>query len=495
MACIPPAYEDADGRRWHGGGVGDLAVVAVSTCLAVWSHTWPASSALAAIGALWFVVVRRAPRVALVCAVAVIAGSWRSQTTWDAAHPRQLGRYVGWAELVGDPAPLGRGLRVTLEIGDERFDAWAYGSPRRRLAERQSGDVVWVSGTRRPNGDHARRALVRHVVGRFELDYTGDIATAAPLDRASAKVRAALREAAEATMPADEAALFTGLVIGDDAREPPAMIQAFRDAGLSHLTAVSGQNVAYLLLGVGLLVRRLRPWWRWTVSVGLIGWFMALTRFEPSILRAGVMAVLAITGFTLGRRQHPAGLLAVAVTVLAVVDPFLVWSVGLWLSVGATAGVCTVGPWLAERLRGPPWWRLALGTALGAQAGIVVPSLLVFHRLPVVSIPANLLAVPVAGAVMLVGLPAGLLAGWGPAVVRDAVMLPCRLGTRWVATVAEVSARLEPSGVRRLVAWAILLAVVAALLGRRCEPGPDAQRWTADDPRMGREPSSVEERS
>ena len=56
-----------------------------------------------------------------------------------------------------------------------------------------------------------------------------------------------------------------------------------------------------------------------------------------------------------------------------------------------------------------------VGVTLGAQVGVVVPAVLVFGRLPLVSIPANLLAVPVAGFVMLYGLPAGLLAGAVPA--------------------------------------------------------------------------------
>ena len=58
---------------------------------------------------------------------------------------------------------------------------------------------------------------------------------------------------------------------------------------------------------------------------------------------------------------------------------------------------------------------MPLGITLGAQVGVVVPSVLVFGRLPLVSVPANLLAVPVAGAVMLYGLPAALVAGCGPA--------------------------------------------------------------------------------
>ena len=384
MACIPPAYEVPGGARLHRRARLDVLVVAVLTCAAAWWHQ-AAGAAVLAVGALVWCLGRgrRARGVAVVCVVAVLVATWRSDAAWEGVQPRHAGRYTGWVELVGDPAPFGAGLRVTLEIDGERFDAWAYGSPRRRLIERQSGDIVWIAGSRRPLGANARRAQIRHVVGRFELDYIGDVATPAPLDRASGRVRDALRRAAEASMPADEAALFTGLVIGDDSREPPAMVEAFRGAGLSHLTAVSGQNVAFLLAAAGLLLRRLRPWWRWGVSVGLIAWFMALTRFEPSVLRAGLMAMLAISAFTLGRRQHPARLLALALTVLVLVDPFLVWSVGLWLSVGATAGVCVVGPWLTERLRGPPWWTLALGTTLGAQVGVVVPSMLVFHRLPV----------------------------------------------------------------------------------------------------------------
>ena len=83
--------------------------------------------------------------------------------------------------------------------------------------------------------------------------------------------------------------------------------------------------------------------------------------------------------------------------------------------------------------------------------------------------------------VLLVGLPVGLLAGWGPHAVVDVVMVPCRLGTRWVATVAEVAARLEPRGPWVLVGWGVMLGGVAALL----RPG----RATAADPT--KEPAAV----
>jgi competence protein ComEC len=199
---------------------------------------------------------------------------------------------------------------------------------------------------------------------------------------------------------------------------------------------------------------------------------MALTRFEPSVLRAGFMAVLAATAFVLGRRQTPLRLLAITVTVLVHVDPLLVWSVGFWLSVGATVGVIVVGPILAARLPGPQWLTLPVAITLGAQLGVALPSLLVFGRLPLVSLPANLLAVPVGGLVMLYGLPAGLLAAAIPPI-GSLVMFPAVVGTRWVATVADLAPRFEPSKEWMLPGWGLIAVVTGVLAWRSRDSAAD----------------------
>ncbi len=303
------------------------------------------------------------------------------------------------------------------------------------------------------------------MVGEFDLEWASDVDVGDPVARASNRVRSAIERAA-AHLPADDGALFRGLVVGDDRDQPREVIDRFRASGLSHLTAVSGQNVSFLLAAAGPMLRRLRPWMRWAVTIGLIGWFVALTRFEPSIVRAGAMAGLSATAFVLGRDRSPVRILAVAVTGLVLVDPLLVWSVGFWLSVGATLGVSGGGPWIATRLARFDRMRifaLPLGVTLGAQLGVVIPSVLVFGRLPLVSIPANLLAVPVAGFVMLYGMPAGLLAGWAPAVA-PVVMFPARLGTRWVDTVAALGARIEPDPPAQFVGWGVVALLVIAVL-------------------------------
>ena len=111
---------------------------------------------------------------------------------------------------------------------------------------------------------------------------------------------------------------------------------------------------------------------------------------------------------------------------------------------------------------------MPVGVTLGAQVGVVIPAVLVFGRLPLVSIPANLLAVPVAGFVMLYGLPAGLFAGAVPPLA-PVVMFPCRVGVRWVDTISVLGARLEPGGTVTWIGWGVLLAVVGMFAA--------AQRW------------------
>jgi len=135
--------------------------------------------------------------------------------------------------------------------------------------------------------------------------------------------------------------------------------------------------------------------------------------------------------------------------------------VGFWLSCGATAGVSVVGPWLERRWRGPDWLAVPVSATVGAQVGVVLPSLLVFGRLPALGIITNLLAVPVAGFVMLAGIPTALVASLLPSWLVGAVMAPAALGTRWVATVAAVAERVTPLGGWAVVAWAVQVVVAA----------------------------------
>ena len=479
----PPRYGlTPDGGRHTGRSApatDDASVVglAVVTALGVWAGATEVALLVVIVTAstLWALRGLSIGWLALATVLSV-AAPVRSQQAWADLVPDRVGSFVGWAEVIDDPQPYPSSTRVLLEIDHERFETWARGRARRQRVESwRGGEWVQVGGVREAlDPERAARVAWQHVVGEFEMEWASDVAPGGPIARASNRVRGSIERAAE-FLPSADGALFRGLVIGDDRDQPREMIERFRASGLSHLTAVSGQNVAFMLAACGPLLARLRPWPRWAATVGLIAWFVALTRFEPSILRAGVMAGLSATAFLGGRERSPVRLLALAVTGLVLVDPLLVWSIGFWLSVGATAGVCTVGPWLAARLVRLGAIALPLGITLGAQLGVVVPSLLVFGRLPLVSVVANLLAVPVAGAVMLYGLPAGLVAGWVPPL-GPAFMFPARIGTRWVDTVAALGARIEPDPPWVWIGWMLVVgAVLLALVGGRFRRRPRAR--------------------
>src|SRR5439155_3081728 len=97
-------------------------------------------------------------------------------------------------------------------------------------------------------------------------------------------------------------------------RDLPAGVAAdFRAAGLSHLLVVSGANVTFALALVAPLLRRFGLVGRLTGGLAVLVMFCAMTRFEPSVLRAGVMSGLALLAAFLGRPVPGLRLLALAV--------------------------------------------------------------------------------------------------------------------------------------------------------------------------------------
>jgi competence protein ComEC len=446
---------------------GGVAALAVAVVLAVRTGSPSVGLALGLVLGAFLGTPSRSALIGLVVVGLTVGAAARSHHEWAGLTPDTLGPYDGWVRLIDDPKPYASSTRAILEVEGERFELWSRGrAQQERVRSWRGGEWVRVHGTRQPlDPERAQRVAWQHVVGQFDLSWASDVDVGGPIARASNRVRTTIERAAD-VLPASDGALYRGLVIGDDRDQPQEMIERFRASGLSHLTAVSGQNVAFVLAACGPVLVRLRPLPRWAVTVGVIAWFVALTRFEPSILRAGVMAGLSATAYVTGRERRPVRILALAVIGLVLVDPLLAWSIGFWLSVGATAGVCTAGPWLARRLVvfGP--LAMPLGITLGAQLGVVIPSVLVFGRLPLVSVVANLLAVPVAGFVMLYGLPAGLVAGSIPGVA-PLVMLPARVGTRWVDTVAALGARFEPGPPWSWLGWGAVSVLVVLLVCRR----------------------------
>lgn len=107
-----------------------------------------------------------------------------------------------------------------------------------------------------------------------------------------------------------------------------------------------------------------------------------MTRAEPSVLRASMMAAMSAIAFARGRDLSARSALLYSVGVLLAIDPLLVFSIGMWMSSLATSGLIFITPWLKKLLRGPQWFTEPLSTTLGAQLGVMPVSLFIFLLLP-----------------------------------------------------------------------------------------------------------------
>ena len=380
------------------------------------------------------------------------AAAWQEVSVID-------GPCSGNATVRTDPTWVGNGVGVVLQLHGKRYRVIAHGAPGAHLANRLAGEHVAVKGNcAKTSGPYSRYDRVTHVVGRMTVQSVSEEFSEGSIAvRAANRMRMALHDGV-ASMPYNLQALFAGLVIGDDRDQSREMVNQFRASGLSHLCAVSGQNVAYLLAALSPLLHRLRRNSRFIAVLCILAWFVLLTRAEPSVLRAAVMAGLVAMNAASGTSMNARTILASTVIMLLLIDPMLAWSVGFALSVGATAGLA----WLSARLGNIIGRHGMLASTLAAQVGTMPVSFFVFGYVPVVSLIANPLALWVAGMVMMVGLPLALLASLLTPLV-PLVSWAMTIPVAWVAGVARICSDLSPHGRLNVCLW---LCVAGAIWHR-----------------------------
>ena len=463
-------------RRW--GWHSFAFITAPLAVVGVWTGAscYGLSTLLVVAGAVLGLVARGldSRRIVLVVAALVfVIGQWRGHTEWSVRTIVTPEPYSGIGTLVNDPDPTGRGTKLVIEVEGRRVEGFVYGRLARRVENSLAGERLRLEGSLRPvEESRRRRALVRHVVGRIELESLTTIRPAAK-DRIAQAVNRVRRLLEHGTRPMSDAdrSVVGGLLYGDDRRLSESVVGDFRRSGLAHLSAVSGQNVAFLLAALSpLLTRQSRLARTCTVAVVLTT-FVLLTRAEPSVIRASLMAAIAVSTRTWGLPITSASALGAATTIGVLIDPMLVWSIGWWMSIAGCVGLVVVAP-LVGRRNHKSWLRELLVTTVSAHVAVMPVSASVFGWPSAWSIPANLLAVPVAGLVMLLGLPAVVLAGVLPESLARLLCWPVAIGGRWVSGVARVFAALPSTKTIDGVVDIALLVVVIGAVGIRLTSHP-----------------------
>jgi competence protein ComEC len=402
----------------------------------------------------------------------------------DGARPLAAARYAGWVTLLSDPAPAPGGVKVVARLGHHHVELWAHGADARAIDDLLAGERVAVRGVVRPVPEASReRDAHRHVVARLTVDGVVATAPASPVNRAANWVHRTLGTGAD-VLSQRTRSLFLGFVVGDRRDIDDATSARFEAAGLTHLLAVSGENVAFVLAAAGPLLRRLRLHGRAGAALVVIAFFATVTRFEPSVLRASAMAGLAAVAQATGRPASGMRLLALATAGLVLVDPFLVWSIGFRLSVGASLGILLLAGPITRRCPGPRWLAEALGVTTGAQLGVAPVAIPVFGSLPLAALPANLLVAPVVGPLMMWGLVAGLPAGLLGERAAMVMHVPTAAAIWWVDAVARAAEMLPPVAIGVRAAVVTLVVAVTAtttwVVVRWRRLGSPPWRWSSE---------------
>lgn len=239
-----------------------------------------------------------------------------------------------------------------------------------------------------------------------EVDYRSP---SSPVPAAAARLRRGVTEAGRA-IGSRRGSLLAGLTIGDTSRMEPRTEERMRRAGLSHLVAVSGSNVAIVVGAAMFAVGRAGKFMGVAAAVTALLIYTVTVGPEPSVLRASAMGAIGLVALASGRRTEPLAALALALSVVLAARPQMIYSVGLQLSAVATAGLILWAAPLADRLGRLPR-PVALGAGATVAANVAVTPLLmgIFGEVSLVSPLANLLAMPAVPPATVLGLLAGLL--------------------------------------------------------------------------------------
>ena len=387
---------------------------------------WPAVPAAAA-----GLVIVRGGRIGLVLLVVaattagLVVGSWRGAAAVLPTGPGSVAALVGdtrWqisGTLVEEPRPRGERQQAVLdriEVADGsaltpavgRVLAWLP-----RSVAVQAGDrIELLTRLDEPmdfEGFAYRAYLARQGIGAVASARQATVVAhqLGAIPEAMASLRRWLLEGLNGLVPEPEAALAAGILLGVRTSIAPEVADAFATAGLTHVVAISGWNIAIV---AALAAAATRPLTRLrggrvaaaSMAAAAVGAYVLLTGASPSVVRAALMAGALVLARLGGSRAHALSALMLAALVMLLAAPPVLWDVGFQLSALATAGlIWFAAPFEARLARWPAAIREPIALTMAAQVTTLPVILLNFERLSLVAPLANVLVVPLVPIVML----------------------------------------------------------------------------------------------
>ena len=250
--------------------------------------------------------------------------------------------------------------------------------------------------------------------GYMYRPYLKKIRRAEPKDIVLA-VRDGFSERIKSSVPEPEVNLGLSYLLGMKSGLPEDLNENLRMVGLTHIVVASGAHLSILVGLARKVFGKLSRFAGLFFSIGFVVFFMCMVGWTPSILRAGVMAILSLITWYCGRKMAPWRLILITMAFTLMLNPMFLINLGWLLSFASYAGIMMLGPKLIKFFYGakkPGFIGSMILVTVSATLMTLPISLYFFGTLSLISVLANLLILPTLsvamGCVFMVGVVAGI---------------------------------------------------------------------------------------
>lgn len=170
------------------------------------------------------------------------------------------------------------------------------------------------------------------------------------IDLLANKVRNSMKRKIEQNLPNETNELLSGMLIGEKSNLQKEIQEDFRDSSLSHVLAISGMHVSYVMIGITFVINKLKFSKKMSkiVTILILLFFIILTGKTASVTRACFMSSYIILASLLHKKAHVLGSISISLLIILIINPYFILDIGLQLSYGGTIGIVLIYPILKK---------------------------------------------------------------------------------------------------------------------------------------------------
>ena len=154
------------------------------------------------------------------------------------------------------------------------------------------------------------------------------------------RIRTLIKEKLEKNLSKESSSILIGLLIGDKTNIEKDVIEEYRKASLSHILAISGTHISYIILILDYICKRIKKKRLGQIlTIIVLLFFIALTGATPSVIRASIMCIMSILSSIFKRQYDFWTSLSVSLIIQILYNPYIIFDLGLILSYSGVIGI------------------------------------------------------------------------------------------------------------------------------------------------------------